>query len=174
MFMKKIFFVLIVFCMCQNAGAQTTLKLRNEAGTPCAIAGKLVSSIKVPSKEVIQVYAEFVGKDKTFKITQVEYDNEGLLSSINVKTIPLAVMNFQTDGYGSRVEEEENDYFGKGKIAKVTLLCSEQKSCFTEENIDIWAEESTTPTQRQTSYVMIFFSKKADAENFLKDIISKK
>ncbi|TAE09354.1 MAG: hypothetical protein EAZ95_16105 [Bacteroidetes bacterium] len=174
MFTKKLLFTLFVFCFWQHTEAQTTLKLRNEAQTPYPIAGKLVSSIKVPSKEVIQVYAEFVGKDKTFKITTVEYDNEGLLSNISLKTIPVAEMNFQTDGYGSRVEEEENDYFGKGKIAKVTLLCNTQNSCFTEEKIDVWAEAGTETTKDKTSFAMIFFSKKADAEAFLKDITSKK
>ena len=60
--------------MLQHTQAQTTIKLRNEAGTAYTIAGKLISNITVPSKEVLKTYLAYNEKDKTYKITCIEHD----------------------------------------------------------------------------------------------------
>jgi predicted metal-binding transcription factor (methanogenesis marker protein 9) len=86
--------------------------------------------------------------------------------------MPTAVMRFQTDGYGSRVEMEENEYFGTGKFAKLTLLCQGQESCFTQEIVNIW--NPTESTKKNVGYEIYYFAKKDVAENILKEFVAKK
>ena len=170
--MEKIYRLFIcLWVMSYTAQAQTPILLANKT-TTYAVAGKLVSRIQTPDKHVHVLYMAYVGKDKTFQFTMVEYDEEGILRNLEVITLPTAQLNVQKDGYGSRVEVEENEYFG-GKVAQLTLLCANQNdTCFAKESIDVWAEE---PAKKTTATFAIYhFSKQADAEAILQEVLSKK
>ncbi len=151
--------------------AQNTFTLPDDAQTSYKVAGKFVAEIK-SSDGLSKLFLEYIEKDKTFKITKVDFDAKNILTAIKTISMPVKSMNFQTDGYGSRVEMSENEYYGTGKFAQLTLLCKSQERCFTQEIVDIWNPTDVSKTQE--SYTIYYFNKKEVAESILKEIVGKK
>lgn len=169
--MKKLFFTALFFLCAMMTQAQTSFTLLDEAQTPYKVAGKLIAEIKSTDGSS-KIFLEHIEKTKIFKITQVDFDTKSELTNINITTMPTAVMRFQTDGYGSRVEMVENEYFGTGQYAELTLLCQGQESCFTKESINIW--ETAKSTKSNVGYAKYYFAKKEVAESVLKEFVAKK
>jgi hypothetical protein len=169
--MKNLFLTLLFLACPYMVQAQNDLTLLDEAQTPYKVAGKFVAEIK-SSDGLSKFFLEYKEKEKTFKITEVFFDAQNALTGITMVSMPLKAMNFQTDGYGSRVEMSENQYYGTGEFAQLTLLCQNQQNCFTQETINV--SVPTDVTKRQESYATYYFSKKEVAESVLKEITSKK
>ena len=169
--MKNLFLTLLFLACPYMLQAQNDLTLLDEAQTSYKVAGKFVAEMK-SSDGMSKFFLAYMEKEKTFKVTEVFFDTENTLTGITVVSMPLKAMNFQTDGYGSRVEMSENQYYGKGEFAQLTLLCKNQQSCFTQETINVSAP--TDVTKRQESYATYYFSKKEVAESVLKEFASKK
>ncbi len=171
--MKKIIFSLIIsLFMLNEINAQTTIKLRDEAETPYKIVGKLVSEMTNTDKETSKVYMSFDEKSKSFSFSELKFDKQGLVERIEITTLPVAKMNFKTDGYGSRSEESENDYYGKGKIANVTLLCQGQESCFSKQEVD--AYEVGKIESKNVTFFNFYVKNKKEGDAILKEVTSKK
>lgn len=156
---------------CINAAAQVPIKLDTEDAKPLTFIaqGIEISRMTTSDKSVSRVVMQRDVTSKTTTLTEVTQDTKGVLQQLKVSIVTPSSLR-PLGEYGSRIESEDNEYFG-GKVHVVVLVCAGTNvACITEQDIN--TEDGQAAKSTSATYFKAHFRTRLEAERILAQIIA--
>lgn len=157
-----------LLCLTASAWAQVSIKPSDDDAKPLVAPGTEVSSMAATDKSSNRVLLHLDAAAKTATFTEFTQNAKGELEYLKVTSVKPTALRPMGE-FGSRVETEENDYFG-GKVHVVVLSCEgANEACVNEQGFNsVNGEPGKKDTQ---TYFKAHFRALADAQRVLDQVM---
>jgi hypothetical protein len=151
-----------------SAWAQVNIQPNDEGSKAFVPRGVEVSQIKAQDKSNNRVFLHLDPIRKTAHFTEVTQSAKGSLDHLKVSSVRPGALR-PVGEFGSRVETEDNEYFG-GKVHVVVLTCEgHNQACVSEQNHN--TEDAQSLKSDTQTYLKVHFKNLGDAQRLLAELM---